>query len=112
VTAERPYFERLAKDEFTDERHEYEARAKAFYDDEVTPRYRVLKLIGKPKVVAAARAMRQKLDAVGDLATGRYGPAVTADSPEFYAAHNDYRAARNCFTDLARCDLGQPDDDG
>ena len=81
------------------------AWANTFYDQEVTPRYMVLKIMGEPDVVAAAHELRHALNDVRHL-MGRRGETLpTAASTEFKAAHGRYRAARDKFTEAARADL-------
>jgi hypothetical protein len=101
-------FQWVAEGEFGSQEAERERvqEANVFYDQEVTPRYRVLKIIGPPRVVEAARDMRKSLNAVRRLwiDTERL---PRADDAEFKAAHNQYREERNRFIKLARADLEQ-----
>jgi hypothetical protein len=81
-------------------------KANTFYDQEVTPRYRVLKIIGPPSVVEAARQMRRKLNAVRHLVLDSQ-ELPSAESREFKDAHNHYRESRDEFIEIARADLEQ-----
>lgn len=81
-------------------------KADTFYDQEVTTRYRVLKIIGRPEVVEAAREMRRKLNDVRHLVVDPNEPP-SAESREFKDAHNDYRTSRDRFIEIAQADLGQ-----
>jgi hypothetical protein len=103
-------FEWLAEGQFSPAGMEGDkARANTFYDQEVTPRYMVLKIMGKPKVVAAAGELRLALNGVRHLMVdGKRLP--TAESTEFKTAHGRYRAARDKFTEIARADLDTGND--
>ena len=63
-------------------------RANTVYDQEVTPRYMVLKITGTPKVIEAAGAMRDALNDVRRLM--KTEPLPTADSLNFKEAHDGY----------------------
>ena len=79
-----------------------------FYDEHVSPRYRVLKIIGTPKVVEGGKEMRKALNRVRHLMVdGPTETMPTKPSSEFDAAHNSYRKARNTFVKLAGADLQQ-----
>jgi hypothetical protein len=86
--------------------------ANTFYDREVTPRYRVLKiLIDNPEVVKAAREMRMALNRVRHLVVDSK-TLPSAASTEFIDAHRRYRAERDRFIELTHADLKLELDDG
>jgi hypothetical protein len=101
------HFQRLAREEYTPAGAENDrASADMFYDDEVVPRYRVLKIIGPTTVVAGARNMRMALNDIRHAVVDRE-PPLTAKSTDFQRLHDRYRAARTEFTKLARSDLSE-----
>jgi hypothetical protein len=86
--------------------------ANTFYDREVTPRYRVLKiLIDNPEVVKAAREMRMALNRVRHLVVDSK-TLPSAASTEFIDAHRRYRAERDRFIELTHADLKLELDNG
>lgn len=98
-------FEWLAKGQFSPAGPERDKeRADTFYDQEVTPRYRVLKIIGTSKVVEAAREMRSALNGVRHLMVDAE-KLPTAESTAFKTAHGRYRVERDKFIERARADL-------
>ena len=102
-------FEWLAEgDSRPDEMERDKTRAKYFYDEEVTPRYMVLKLTAQPAVVEAAHDLRDVLSDIRDLTVRRGRPPAAKQSTEFRTAHHRYRAAREEFTKAAADDLDPP----
>ena len=98
-------FQWLAEGEFSPDGMERDkTRAKIFYDEQVTPRYMVLKITGKPEVVEAAGDLRGALNRVRKLTTGKTLPSAE----KFGAAHQGYRAARDEFTKAVAADLDPP----
>jgi hypothetical protein len=99
-------FERLAEGQFSRPGGEEDDLDKAynFYDQEVTPRYMVLKIIGEEEVLPAAKELRDALNFVRHLMRDTK-PLPTKESSEFETAHSRYRTARDRFIGLARADL-------
>jgi hypothetical protein len=100
-------YEKLAKGHFSPAGKEEDRKAAYhFFDETMSPRYRVLKIIGTPKIVKAARGMRRALNAVRHLMVD--GPPETMpakQSSEFNVAHSRYREAREVFIKVAGNDL-------
>ena len=80
------------------------AKANRFYDQEVTPRLMVLRIVGSPDVVSAGSQMRQALNDVRHLMIDDE-IVLSDESPQFMAAHRRYRRARDNFIALAHVDL-------
>jgi hypothetical protein len=98
-------FQWLAEGNFSPDGMEMDkARANVFYDEQVTPRYMVLKITGKPGVVKAAGDLREALNRVRKVTTGETLPR----EGKFSAAHDGYRAARDEFTKAVAADLDPP----
>lgn len=80
------------------------ANANRFYDQEVTPRLMVLRIVGSPSVVEAASQMRKALNDVRHLMIE--GENLPSDEgTQFTAAHSRYRQARDNFIAAAHIDL-------
>lgn len=80
--------------------------ANFYYDQEVTPRYFVLRMTATDAVATAARELRKALNEVRKLFRAEALP--TKESAEWKKAHGDYRYARAEFLRLALIDLKQP----
>ena len=112
-------FEWVEKGVFTEDEHERDLeKADVFYDQEVSVRYQVLKMIGTPAVVTAAREMRRPLrDIRGMMVSQANAPTsegIGRDSRragKFDALHARYRTARDEFARAASIDLGLADED-
>lgn len=85
-------------------REEDKAKANYFYDQEVTPRLMVLRIIGASQVEEAASEMRRALNDLRHLMVdGETQP--DHGSPQFMTAHARYRKTRDTFIERARADL-------
>jgi hypothetical protein len=97
------HFERIAEGHVSPAgRDEDIRRANYFYDEEVTPRLRVMEIIGRPPVVGAAKELRQALNEIRKLWTKSETPP---DLEEFKAKQRDYRPARDKFIERVKADL-------
>jgi hypothetical protein len=84
-----------------------EARAKAayFFDQDVTPRHRVVELVGTPEAVDAAAEMRADLVRFRDRVTKRDRPAPAYRTDDYNQVYEPFRQARGKFVAAARADL-------
>ncbi|MGH2451312.1 MAG: hypothetical protein ACRDGE_08590 [Candidatus Limnocylindria bacterium] len=101
-------FQWLAEGHLEDGWKEDTAKANRFYDQEVTPRLMVLKIIGTRGVVEAASELRRPLNELRKLMLDEVlGPEDIPmdESPPFKQWHESYREARDTFIELARADL-------
>jgi hypothetical protein len=81
-------------------------RANFFYDQEVTPRLMMLRIVGTPNVVESASEMRRALNDLRHVMTD--APTLPSDeSPDFRDAHHRYRQTRSKFIELAHADLDE-----
>ena len=99
-------FERLAEGQFSRAGSEEDDLDKAdkFYDDEVTPRYMVQKIIGEEEVLPAAKELRDSLNSVRHFMMDAR-PLPTKKSLNFQRLQSRYRTARDRFIALARSGL-------
>ena len=99
-------FQRLAEGHFTGAGRDVDRTTAIFlYDQEVTPRYMVLKIIGGREVLPSAEVLREAVNALRHLVTD------DADIPDaggnaFRTALDRYRSARDFFIHAAQADLG------
>jgi hypothetical protein len=83
-----------------------EAREKAAYvfGQDVTPRYRVVELVGTMNAVDAANEMRRRLEQFRDRVTKGDRPP-SYDSDDYRQAYEPFQKARDKFIATARSDL-------
>jgi len=99
-------FQRLAEGHFTGAGRDADRPVAIFlYDQEVTPRYMVLKIIGGREVLPSTKVLRDAVKPLRRLV--RDGADIPdADGTSFRTALDRYLAARDDFIDAAQADLG------
>jgi hypothetical protein len=99
-------FERIAEGQFSRAGSQEDDLDKAdkFYDDAVTPRYMVQKIIGEEAVLPAAKELRDSLNSVRHFMIDSR-PLPTKKSLNFQRLHSRYRRARDQFIAHARSGL-------